>query len=137
MKTNKKVVAIVLDGFGINENKEANPLFVAKMPFYKKLLKTYPSISLNASEEFVGLPQGQMGGSEVGHMNLGAGTCVLQSYMMINKAIKDKSFFQKEVLVRQMKRVAKKKSKLHLIGMVSDGGIHSSLYHLVDRKSVV
>ena len=131
MKANKKVVAIVLDGFGINENKEANPLFVAKMPFYKKLIKIYPKTELNASEEFVGLPEGQMGGSEVGHMNLGAGTCVLQSYMMINKSIKDKSFFENEVLVNQMKRVVKNKSSLHLIGMVSDGGIHSSLYHLV------
>ena len=131
MKTNNKVVAIILDGFGINENKEDNPLFVAKMPFYKKLMKTYPSTSLNASEEFVGLPAGQMGGSEVGHMNLGAGKCVLQSYMMINKTIKDETFFESATLVEQMHRVNKKGSALHLIGMVSDGGIHSSLYHLI------
>ena len=131
MKINKKVVAIVLDGFGINESKEENPLYVAKMPFYKNLQKTYPKTEINASEGFVGLPEGQMGGSEVGHLNLGAGTCVLQSYMLINKAIKDKSFFKNKVLLNQMKRVAKKGSTLHLIGMVSDGGIHSSMYHLV------
>ncbi len=131
MKSNKKVVAIVLDGFGINESKEDNPLFVAKMPFYKNLLKTYPHTELNASGSYVGLPDGQMGGSEVGHLNLGAGTCVLQSYMLINKAIKDKTFFENKVLVDQMKRVNKKGSTLHLVGMVSDGGIHSSLYHLI------
>ena len=131
MKTNKKVVAIVLDGFGINKSPEDNPLFVAKMPFYKKLIKDYPQTELNASEEFVGLPEGQMGGSEVGHLNLGAGKCVYQSFMMINNAIEDKSFFKNEVLVNQMKRVKKKNSVLHLIGMVSEGGIHSNLNHLV------
>lgn len=131
MKVKKKVLAIVLDGFGVNHQEEGNPLFVAKMPFYKNLLKTYPHTELMASEEFVGLPSGQMGGSEVGHLNLGAGTCVLQSFMLINKSIKDKSFFENEVLVNQMKNVAKKGGALHLVGMVSDGGIHSSIYHLV------
>ena len=131
MKLKKPVVAIVLDGFGINESKEENPLFVAKMPFWKSLKKNYPMAQILASEEYVGLPKGQMGGSEVGHLNLGAGECILQSFMLINKSIEQGEFFKKDVLINQMKRVEKNNSTLHLIGMVSDGGIHSSMYHLI------
>ncbi len=131
MKVKKPVFAIILDGFGINENKEENPLFVAKMPYWKSLLKTYPHTKIYASEEFVGLPPGQMGGSEVGHINLGAGKCILQEYMKINKSIEDKSFFSNQVLIKQINRVKKKGSTLHVVGLVSDGGIHSSIFHLI------
>ena len=131
MKLKKPVVAVVLDGFGINENKEENPLFVAKMPFWNSLKKDYPMTQIFASEEYVGLPKGQMGGSEVGHLNLGAGECILQSFMLINKSIENGDFFKNDILINQMKRVEKNNSTLHLIGMVSDGGIHSSMYHLI------
>ena len=131
MKTRRPVLAIVLDGFGINESSDSNPLKEAKMPFWKKLLKTYPHTSLQASEEYVGLPEGQMGGSEVGHLNLGAGKCILQEFMRINKAIKDGSFFENKVILEQMNRVKKNGATLHLVGLVSDGGIHSSIYHLL------
>ncbi|MBR1925549.1 MAG: 2,3-bisphosphoglycerate-independent phosphoglycerate mutase [Clostridia bacterium] len=131
MKLKKPVVAIVLDGFGINENKEENPFFVAKMPFWNNLKKNYPMTQIFASEEYVGLPKEQMGGSEVGHLNLGAGECIYQSFMLINKSIENGDFFKNEVLINQMKRVEKNNSTLHLIGMVSDGGIHSSMYHLI------
>jgi len=131
MKAKKPVLAIILDGFGIREDKEGNPTKVAKMPFWTSLLKTYPHTQIYASEEYVGLPAGQMGGSEVGHMNLGAGRCVLQEFMRINQSIKDKTFFTNSVLVEQMKRVVKNKSTLHIMGLVSDGGIHSTIYHLI------
>ncbi len=131
MKAKKPVLAVVLDGFGIREEAEGNPTKVAKMPFWKKLLQTYPHTQIYASEEYVGLPVGQMGGSEVGHMNLGAGKCLLQEFMKINQAIKDKTFFSNPVLTAQMQRAVKNNSTLHLVGLVSDGGIHSSLYHLI------
>lgn len=131
MKAKKPVVGIILDGFGINKNKEDNPLFVAKMPFWKNLLKTYPHTEIYASEEDVGLPSGQMGGSEVGHINLGAGKCVLQKFMEINKSIKDGTFFKNGVLISQINRVKKHKATLHVVGLVSDGGIHSSMFHLI------
>lgn len=130
MKTKTPILAIVLDGFGINNEKEENPTKQAKMPFWSSLLKNYPWTTLEASEEFVGLPQGQMGGSEVGHLNLGAGSCIFQSFLKINKSIQDKTFFSNPVLQNQMQRVKKNQKTLHIIGMVSDGGIHSSMYHL-------
>lgn len=130
MKTKNPILAIVLDGFGLNSVKEENPTKVAKMPFWSKLQKNYPWTTLQASEEFVGLPKGQMGGSEVGHLNMGAGECIFQSFLNINKSIQNKSFFKNPVLIAQMKRVAKKQKTLHVVGMVSDGGIHSSMYHL-------
>lgn len=131
MKTKRPILAIVLDGFGIREEKEGNPTKVAKMPFWNSLLKTYPHTQIYASEEYVGLPSGQMGGSEVGHLNLGAGQCLLQEYMRINESIKDKSFFSNPVLLEQMGRAVKNKSTLHIMGLVSDGGIHSAIYHLI------
>lgn len=131
MKLKKPVLAIILDGFGINENKEDNPTKVAKMPFWKNMLKTYPNTQLFTSEKWVGLPEGQMGGSEVGHFNLGAGKCVFQEYMKINQSIKDNTFFSNKVILNQMSSVKKNNATLHLVGLVSDGGIHSSIYHLI------
>ncbi len=130
MKTKTPILAIVLDGFGINNEREENPTKVAKMPFWNNLLKNYPWTTLQASEEFVGLPKGQMGGSEVGHLNLGAGECIFQSFLNINKSIQNKSFFSNKVLLKQMQRVKQKNKTLHVVGMISDGGIHSSMYHL-------
>lgn len=131
MKVKNPVVAIILDGFGINEHTEGNPTKVANMPFWKKLLKEYPHTQIQASEEYVGLPKGQMGGSEVGHLNLGSGRRILQDFMRINDAIEKKTLESNPVIVESFSRAAKNGTALHLIGMVSDGGIHSSYSHLV------
>lgn len=131
IKTKSPVLGIILDGFGISDIVEGNPVKHANMPFYKKLIKNYPTTQMYASEEFVGLPKGQMGNSEVGHLNLGAGTCVYQDLMRINNSIKDKTFYKNEVLLEQFKRAAKNKTTVHMIGLVSDGGVHSSFEHLM------
>lgn len=132
LKTKKPVLGIIIDGFGISEESDGNPVKHAKMPFYNKLLKTYPATQMLASENFVGLPKGQIGNSEVGHLNLGAGSCVYQDLMRIDNAIKDKSFFKNPVFLEQFSRVKKNNSTLHLLGLVSNGGVHSSLNHLLN-----
>ena len=133
MKTKQPVLGIILDGFGIRKEKdtEGNPFAVAQMPFYSQMLKKYPNIQIEASGEFVGLPAGQMGNSEVGHINLGAGRVVYQDFMRINNAIADGSFEKNEVFLKMLARVKKKKCALHLIGLVSNGGIHSHINHLM------
>ena len=130
MKTKNPVLGIILDGFGVRTEKEGNPFDVAKMPFYKKMLKTYPNTTINASGKFVGLPDGQMGNSEVGHINLGAGRVVYQDFMRINNSIEDGSFENNKQFVELLKRLKQKNCNLHLIGLVSNGGIHSHINHL-------
>ena len=131
MQTKQQVIGIILDGFGYRKDCEGNPFCSAKLPFYNSMLKTYPNTLVNASGEFVGLPKGQMGNSEVGHINLGAGRVVYQDYMRINNAIKDGSFENNKVFKDVVARVKQKNCALHLIGLVSDGGIHSHLSHLL------
>lgn len=130
MKTAKPVLAIVLDGFGYRKAKEGNPIYEANMPFYDALIKEFPHTYISASEEYVGLPSGQMGNSEVGHINLGAGRVVYQDYMRINNAIQDDSLIKNAVLDSMFERVLTRGSTLHLAGLVSDGGVHSSIEHL-------
>ncbi len=130
METKKQVVGIILDGFGISDITEGNPVKKAKMPFYNKLLKDYPNTQIFASEEYVGLPKGQMGNSEVGHLNLGAGKRLYQDLMRINMSIENKTFFENQVFLNVFKRAKKHNSTVHLIGLVSTGGVHSSLHHL-------
>lgn len=131
LKTKTPVLGIIIDGFGISDEASGNPVKKAKMPFYASLLKKYPTTEMFASEQYVGLPKGQMGNSEVGHLNLGAGRCVYQDLMRIDNAILDKSFFENPVFVKQFKRVLKRNSTLHFVGLVSTGGVHSSLNHLL------
>ncbi len=126
----KNVVLIVLDGWGINAHTDGNPIALAKAPVYKKLLSDHPHTELRASGEAVGLPDGQMGNSEVGHLNLGAGRVVYQDSTRISKAIRDGEFFQNPVLLSAMGRVKKSNGALHLMGLLSDGGVHSRLDHL-------
>ncbi len=120
---------IILDGLGIARQKKNNAVLLAKTPYLDSLFKSYPHNTLAASGEAVGLPEGQMGNSEVGHLNLGAGRIVYQSLTKINKAIKEKTFFQNKSFLQVIKHVKKHNSKLHLVGMISDGGIHSHINH--------
>ena len=130
MKAKIGVVGIILDGVGYREEAEGNPMKVAKMPFYNRLLSEFPHAFISASEEAVGLPSGQMGNSEVGHINLGAGRVVYQDFMRINNAIKDKSLSLNSTLDQMFERVVTKGTTLHFAGLVSDGGVHSSIAHL-------
>ena len=122
------LILIVLDGWGIGNNPAVDATEKANILFYKSLLKKYPHTALNASGEAVGLPEGQMGNSEVGHLNLGAGRIVYQDYTRINKAIKTGDFIKNHVLLNVMNFSGE--GALHLLGLVSDGGVHSHLNHL-------
>ncbi len=125
----KPVVLIILDGWGINPQKEANAIALADPPFYNHLLQTYAHTTLSASGEDVGLPEGQMGNSEVGHMNMGAGRIIYQDFTRINKAISDRSFYQNAELLTGMS--LQEGQTLHLMGLLSDGGVHSHIDHLM------
>ncbi len=124
------VVLIVLDGWGIGNNPERDATEKADIPFYKSLLREYPHTALGCSGESVGLPEGQMGNSEVGHLNLGAGRIVYQDYARINKAIRDGELPGNPVFAGAMKAAVANNSALHLLGLVSDGGVHSHIKHL-------
>jgi 2,3-bisphosphoglycerate-independent phosphoglycerate mutase len=124
------VVLIVLDGWGIRPERANNAIALAKTPVYDELLTRYPHAQLIASGEAVGLPAGQMGNSEVGHMNMGAGRIVYQDLTRIDKSIADGDFFANPALVASMDRCHGDKHALHLIGLVSDGGVHSHERHL-------
>ena len=126
----KKMVLCILDGCGIRKNKDGNAFKNAKKPNLDSLMKKYPHSLLKASGEAVGLPKGQMGTSEVGHMNIGSGRLTYQPLEFINKSIKDKTIFKNEELLKTINRVKQNNSKLHIMGLLSDGGIHSSINHL-------
>jgi len=124
------ILLLIMDGFGYSEEKEGNAVYLAQTPNLDRLFEKYPHTLLGCSGLEVGLPEGQMGNSEVGHLNLGAGRIVYQEITRIDKAIQDKSFFENEVLLQAINEVKEKKSSLHLMGLVSDGCVHSSLNHL-------
>jgi 2,3-bisphosphoglycerate-independent phosphoglycerate mutase len=126
----KKVCLIILDGWGIGRNDSSNAIYVAHTPFADHLNKTYPHAQLRTDGENVGLPDGQMGNSEVGHMNIGAGRVVYQDLVKINIAVRDKSFHENEVLKAAIAKAKSTNCKLHFIGLVSDGGVHSHIDHL-------
>src|SRR4030065_1554856 len=129
-KITRPVVLIILDGWGINPKKEGNAIALAKLPVYNSLIKKYPHTVLDASGESVGLPEGQMGNSEVGHLNIGAGRIVYQDLTRIDLSIKISDFFVNNALLDAMRKAKKKSSALHLLGLVSDGGVHSHIHHL-------
>ncbi len=122
---------IILDGQGLAESSSFNSVTLAKKPTMDYLLKTYPNSTLQASGSYVGLPDGQMGNSEVGHLNLGAGRVVWQSLSRINQAIKDKSFFENKAFLNAIEHVKKHQSKLHIFGLAGSGGVHSSSEHII------
>lgn len=121
---------MILDGYGLNENSEANAVAEAKTPVMDKLMKEYPFVKGNASGMAVGLPEGQMGNSEVGHMNMGAGRIVYQELTRITKEIQDGDFFKNEAMLEPIENCKKNDSALHCFGLLSDGGVHSHNTHL-------
>lgn len=129
-KRPKPVVLIILDGWGINQDYPGNAITQAATPFYDSLISEYPATTLRASGEAVGLPWGESGNSEVGHLNLGLGRILYQDLSRINKDIGDGSFFNNEILLESIRHVKKNNSKLHLVGLVSNGAVHSSIDHL-------
>lgn len=125
----KPIVLAILDGFGYREEKKGNAIATANKPNIDTLWQEYPHSLLEASGESVGLPSGQMGNSEVGHLNIGAGRIVYQPLQLINKSIQDRTFFENEQFLKLIHYVKEKGSKLHLLGLLSDGGIHSHINH--------
>ncbi|KXS43013.1 MAG: phosphoglycerate mutase [Methanolobus sp. T82-4] len=126
----KPLLLMILDGWGYTEEKTGNAIQAAKTPVLDSLVEKYPSCLLNAAGNAVGLPEGQMGNSEVGHLNIGAGRIVYQDYTRINKAIEDGSFFENPVLLRAIENVKKNASSLHIMGLFSYGGVHSHMSHM-------
>lgn len=126
----KPTVLMILDGYGLNEKQDGNAVAHANTPVMDKLMKEYPFVKGNASGMAVGLPEGQMGNSEVGHLNMGAGRIIYQELTRITKEIQDGDFFKNEALLAAMNNCKKNNSSLHLLGLLSDGGVHSHNTHL-------
>lgn len=128
---NKKLALIILDGWGYGKNDKSNAIIAANTPFFDKLIASYPNSTLEASGMAVGLPEGQMGNSEVGHMNLGAGRVVYQELGRIHKAVEDGELVTNPVLKEAFEYAKKENKQVHFIGLVSDGGVHSHTKHLI------
>ena len=129
---NKELIMLmILDGFGISDNNDGNAIKLASTPNLDYLFNTYPNSKINASGEAVGLPDGQMGNSEVGHTNIGAGRIVYQDLVRINKSIEDKSFYDLKELNDAIDNCINNNTNLHIMGLVSDGGVHSHIDHLI------
>lgn len=126
----KKVALIVLDGFGYSKKEKGNAVNQAKMPFYNDLLKKYPHSFLRASGKFVGLKNGQMGNSETGHMNIGAGRVVSQDLTILDNMIETKAMFENPVLIDFFEKIKHSNGIVHFVGLLSNGGIHSHMNHL-------
>ncbi|MCD8332872.1 MAG: 2,3-bisphosphoglycerate-independent phosphoglycerate mutase [Clostridiales bacterium] len=126
----KPIVLMVLDGYGLNDNPEGNAIAMANTPVMDCLMKEYPFVKGNASGLSVGLPDGQMGNSEVGHMNIGAGRIIYQDLTRITKSIEDGDFFENKALLAAIENCKEHDSDLHLWGLLSDGGVHSHIMHL-------
>lgn len=126
----KPTVLMILDGYGLNDNCQHNAVCEAKTPVMDQLMKEYPFVKGEASGMAVGLPEGQMGNSEVGHLNMGAGRIVYQELTRITKEIQDGDFFKNEALLAAVKNAKEHDSALHLFGLLSDGGVHSHITHV-------
>ena len=128
----KPIILCIMDGYGIRDyHPVGNAIKEAKKPNLDRIFSKYAYTTINASGEYVGLPDGQMGNSEVGHMNIGAGRIVHQSLTFINKAIREKTFFENEKYIDAINYVKKNNSKLHIFGLTSDGGVHSHINHML------
>jgi 2,3-bisphosphoglycerate-independent phosphoglycerate mutase len=128
MAKSKPLVLTILDGWGYSPTTEGNAIALAKKPTYDHLLATYPNTLIHTSGPSVGLPEGQMGNSEVGHMNMGAGRVIFMDVTRIDQAIASGEFFQNTALLDLMKKASG--HRLHLLGLASDGGVHAQLTHL-------
>src|SRR5438045_4992429 len=127
---NKKVILIIMDGWGLGKVASADAIQHSNTPFVSALYSKYPNTTLTTCGEAVGLPEGQMGNSEVGHLNIGAGRIVYQELQRINVAVKDGTFQKNEHLLASVRYAKENKKPLHLLGLVSDGGVHSHIDHL-------
>lgn len=130
MTAPKPVALIIMDGFGLRNTEVGNAVAQAKKPNYDRYMAKYPNTTLTACGEAVGLPEGQMGNSEVGHLNIGAGRIVYQDLTRISKSIREGEFFDNETLVGAVRAAKTTGKKLHLYGLLSDGGVHSHINHL-------
>lgn len=131
MSKKNLVMLVILDGYGISKQIEGNAVYAAKKPNLEYLLANYPSTTLGTSGEDVGLPDGQMGNSEVGHLNLGAGRIVYQSLTRVNIAVKNNELHKMPAIDKAIKHALKNNSKLHIMGLLSDGGVHSHIDHIL------
>jgi 2,3-bisphosphoglycerate-independent phosphoglycerate mutase len=127
----KPVALIILDGFGCRQETTGNAVYLAKKPVFDRYWNTYPTTHLEASGEAVGLPEGQMGNSEVGHTNIGAGRVVYQELTRVSKSIREGEFFKNETFLNAINHCKEKGTNLHLYGLVSDGGVHAHINHLI------
>ena len=127
---NTPLALVILDGWGLNKNTRGNAIASARTPNLDRMFKKFPFTALTTSGEDVGLPEGQMGNSEVGHLNIGAGRVVYQDFTRINKAIREGTFYTNDKLLAAIDHVKKNNSTLHLMGLLSDGGVHSHIKHL-------
>jgi 2,3-bisphosphoglycerate-independent phosphoglycerate mutase len=130
MAAPRPVALIILDGFGLRANNHGNAVALANKPNFDLLWATFPHTTLTASGEAVGLPEGQMGNSEVGHLNIGAGRIVYQDLTRISKSIRDHEFYENSTLLGAIRHAKANDKKLHLYGLLSDGGVHSHIAHL-------
>src|SRR5438309_7017039 len=129
-KRPKPIVLTILDGWGYSPETKANAIALARKPTYDRLLRDYPNTLIHTSGPFVGLPEGQMGNSEVGHLNIGAGRIVHMDITRIDLMIQNGEFFRHPVLLAAMKHARTGGRRLHIFGLVSDGGVHSHITHL-------
>src|SRR5215203_4455019 len=130
MFMNKKVLLMILDGWGLGTNPKVSAITHAKTPYINSLYSKYPHSKLEASGLAVGLPAGQMGNSEVGHMNIGAGRVVYQDLVKVNKAVEEKDLDQNPVLLDAFKYARDNNKAVHFMGLLSDGGVHSHIEHV-------
>ena len=129
-KRPRPFVLIIMDGWGINPRKEGNAIALARTPNIDKLAQTWPHTAVKTSGLAVGLPEGQMGNSEVGHQNIGAGKRVLQDYTRVSESIQDGTFFQNPAFLKAVEHVKKNHSQLHICGLLGNGGVHAHETHL-------
>src|ERR1051326_6762400 len=130
VKRPRPFVLIVMDGWGINPRKEGNAIALARTPNIDRLARDWPHTAVKTSGAAVGLPEGQMGNSEVGHQNIGAGKRVLQDYTRVSESIRDGSFFSNPALLKAIEHVKKNSSQLHICGLLGNGGVHAHESHL-------
>ncbi|MGL4950265.1 MAG: 2,3-bisphosphoglycerate-independent phosphoglycerate mutase, partial [Mycoplasma sp.] len=126
----KKVILIILDGFGYGLNDDTNAIHLANPKTFNNLITQYPNIKIDASEEAVALPNGQPGNSEVGHLTIGAGRVFYTGIGIINNSIKTKEFFENKELIKAIDNAKAKQSNVHILGLASDGDVHASLNHI-------
>ncbi|MFA7358379.1 MAG: 2,3-bisphosphoglycerate-independent phosphoglycerate mutase, partial [Bacteroidales bacterium] len=126
----KKAMLMILDGWGIGNRGKEDVIYNTPTPYWDYLIKNYPNSQLQASGENVGLPDGQMGNSEVGHLNIGAGRIVYQDLVKINIACRDNSILENPGIKAAYSYAKQKGKQIHFLGLVSDGGVHSSMDHL-------